>query len=98
MVKVYAVVLVLGIIGLLVYILGGALAENLGKEDRGPDARFGLGGKFVVGAAVGFGMGGMSAEFSPLNFSWPVALVIALVAAGLASLWVRYAVGQTDGR
>lgn len=98
MVKVYAIVLVLGIIGLLIYILGGALAENLGKEERGPDARFGLTGKLVVGAAVGFGMGGMSAEFSPLDLSWPIALLIALVAAGLSVFWVRYAVGETGGR
>lgn len=98
MVKVYAVVLVLGIVGLLIYILGGAFAENLGREDKGPDTRFGLGGKLVVGAAVGFGMGGMSAEFSPLDLSWPVALVIALVAGGLSVLWVRYAVAASDTR
>ena len=62
------------------------------------DARFGLGGKLLVGAAVGFGMGGMSAEFSPLDLSWPVALVIALVAAGLSISWVRYAVAESDTR
>lgn len=95
-VKVYAIVLVLGIIGLLVYILGGTLAENLGKDNRGPDARFGLKGKLVVGAAVGFGMGGMSAEFSPLDFSWPVALLIAFGAGVLAVFWVRYATDQPD--
>lgn len=98
MVKVYAIVLVLGIIGLLLYILGGAFAENLGREDRGPDARFGLKGKLVVGAAVGFGMGGMSAEFSPLDFSWPVALVIALGAGALSVFWVRYAIDGPDRR
>lgn len=98
MVKVYAIVLVLGIVGLLVYILGGALAENLGREEKDPDARFGLRGKLLVGAAVGFGMGGMSAEFSPLDLSWPIALVISLVAAGLSILWVRFAVGQSDTR
>lgn len=98
MVKVYAVVLVLGIVGLLVYILGGTLAENLGREEGGPDARFGLDGKLAVGAAIGFGMGGMSAEFSPLDLSWPVALLIALVAAALSVLWVRYSVSQTKTR
>jgi len=97
-VKVYAIVLVLGILGLLVYILGGAFAENLGKEDRGPDARFGLAGKLVVGAAVGFGMGGMSAEFSPLDLSWPVALLLAVVAGGLSVFWVRYALGEPGPR
>lgn len=94
MVKVYAVVLVLGIVGLLVMILGGAFAENLNKPERDPGVRFGVKGKLGVGAAVGFGMGGMSAEFSPLDFSWPIALVIAIGAAGLSMLWVRYAVGQ----
>ena len=91
MVKAYAVVLVLGIIGLLVMILGGALAENLGKPERDPGARFGPTGKLVVAAAVGFGMGGMSAEFSPLDFTWPVALAIAIVAMLVSMVWVRYA-------
>lgn len=92
MVKVYAVVLALGIIGLLVMILGGALAENLGKPERDPGVRFGLTSKLVVGGAVGFGMGGMSAEFSPLDLSWPVSLAIALLATFLSVFWVRYAV------
>lgn len=96
MVKVYAVVLALGIIGLLVMILGGAFAENVGHPERDPGKRFGLPGKMAAGAAVGFGMGGMSAEFSPLDLSWPVALAIAVVAAGLSVFWVRYAVGQSE--
>lgn len=95
MVKVYAIVLLLGVVGLLVYILGGALAENLNRQDHGPDARFGYKGKLAVGAAVGFGMGGMSAEFSPLDFTWPVALAIALGAAVIAVFWVRYAVDRS---
>lgn len=95
MVKVYAVVLSLGIVGLLVMILGGAFAENLDRPDRDPNQRFGLRTKMAVGAAIGFGMGGMSAEFSPLDLSWPVALVIAMVAAGLSAFWVRYAVRHT---
>lgn len=95
MVKVYAVVLALGVIGLLVMILGGAFAENVGHPERDPGERFGLSGKMAVGAAVGFGMGGMSAEFSPLDLSWPAALLIALVAGALSVFWVRYAVGQS---
>lgn len=96
MVKVYAVVLVIGIVGLLVVILGGAFAENIGREDKDPGERFGTVGKMALGALVGFGMGGMSAEFSPLDLSWPVALVIAIVAALLAAFWVRYAVRQYE--
>ncbi len=94
MVKVYAVVLVAGFLGLLVMILGGALADNVDRPDRDPGERFGLRGKMVVGAALGFGMGGLSAEFSPLDLSWPVALLVALVAAVASIFWVRYAAGQ----
>lgn len=98
MVKVYAIALVLGVLGLLVFIVGGAFAENVGREDRDPGRRFGTTGKMTVGGLVGFGMGGMSAEFSPLDLSWPVALIIALVATGLAVLWVRFAVRQNEAR
>lgn len=96
MVKVYAVTLALGVVGLLVVILGGAFATNVGREDRDPGERFGLTGKVVLGALLGFGMGGMAAEFSPLDLSWPVALVIAVAAAGGAAVWVRYAVAQAE--
>lgn len=98
MVKVYAVVLVLGVLGLLMMILGGAFAENTGHPERDPGDRFGVTGKILTGAAVGFGMGGISAEFSPLGFSWQVSLVIAVGAGLLSVLWVRYAVGQSAAR
>lgn len=96
MVKVYAVALALGVVGLLVMILGGALAANLGRDDADPGRRWGLPGRSAVGALVGFGMGGMSAEFSPLELEWPVALAIALGAAGLSVFWVRYASRQLE--
>jgi len=96
MIKVYSIALALGFIALLVIILGGALAENLGREDRDPGVRIGPVGKMVVGAVIGFGMGGMSAEFSPLDLSWQVSLLIAIGAAIVSGLWVRYSVGQTE--
>ena len=96
MVKVYAITLVLGIVGLLVVIMGGAIAENAGHPERDPGEKMGLRGKAAIGAMVGFGMGGMSAEFSPLDFSWQVALLLALLAAGLSALWVRYSVLQAE--
>jgi hypothetical protein len=40
-------------------------------------------------------MGGLSAEFSPLDFGWPTSLMIAVAAAGLSILWVRYATSQS---
>lgn len=98
MVKVYAVALVIGIVGLLVVLLGGSFAENIGRGDKDPGERFGTRGKLVVGALIGFGMGGMSAEFSPLDLTWPVALAIAVVASLLSVFWVRYAVRQYETR
>ncbi len=93
MIKVYAIALVVGIIGLLAVVLGGALAENIGRED--PTERWGFKGKAVVASAVGFGMGGISAEFSPIDFSWPLSLLIASGAAILSVLWARYSVRRS---
>jgi hypothetical protein len=47
---------------------------------------------------IGFGMGGLSAEFAPIDLEWPVALAIAVVAALLSIYWVRYAVAQSEAR
>ena len=93
-VKVYAISLVVGLIGLLVVIMGGSFAENVGHPDRDPGELMGIRGKAAVGALVGFGMGGMSAEFSPLDFTWPVSLILAGLAAVASVVWVRYAVAQ----
>lgn len=97
MVKVYAISLVVGVVGLLIVILGGALSENLGREEGDPGRRYdGMTAKTVIGALIGFGMGGLSAEFSPLDLVWPVALIIASAAGLLAVFWVRYAVRQYE--
>jgi hypothetical protein len=90
MIKVYSVALGLGVVGLIVVIFGGAIAESRGREDRDPGRRLGDRGKSVLGAVLGFGMGGMASEFSPLGPSWPVSLVIAIAAAAVSVLWVRY--------
>lgn len=98
MIKLYAVILVVGVIGLLIAIFGGALADNLDRPGLDPGRRLGPGGKTVVGALVGFGMGGLSAEFSPLDLSWPVALGVAVIAAALSAYWVRFAMKIQAGR
>ena len=90
---VYASALAVGFVALLVIVMGGTLAENLGRANRDPGVRMGQGGRLLVGGVLGFGIGGMAAEFSPLDFTWPVSLVIASVAAFLGVLWVRYATG-----
>jgi uncharacterized membrane protein len=95
MVKVYAVALAVGVVAMVVVLFGGALAENLGRAERDPGERVGVNGKSAIGALIGFGMGGLSAEFSPLDLAWPVSLVISGVAALLSIFWVRYAVRQS---
>lgn len=86
MVKVYAVVLVVGIVALLGWIMARAFAVNIDRPSLDPEARFGIPGRRVVAALVGFGMAGMSAEFSPRDLTWPVALVLA-VAGAAAAAW-----------
>ncbi len=90
MVKVYAIVLAIGFVGLLVIIMGGSLAENLNRPEKDPSRVLGTGGRVAVAAAVGFGMGGMSAEFSPLDFTWQGALAIAVFAAVVSAIWARF--------
>lgn len=86
MVKVYAVVLSVGIVALIGWIFARSFATGTDRARVDPESRFGIRGRRVVAAAVGFGMGGMSAEFSPRNLSWPVAL-LAAVAGAAAAAW-----------
>lgn len=91
MVKFYSIALALGVIGLLVVILGGAFAENVGREERDPGRRMGSRGRAAIGGLVGFGMAGLSAEFSTFDLSWQMALLVALLGAVAGALWAWYA-------
>ena len=95
MVKVYSVALAAGLVGLLVVIVGGAFAESLGRPLRDPGEKLGPAGKTVIGALAGFGMGGLSAEFSPIDLTWQSALAVAVAAAVLSIVWVRFSVSRT---
>lgn len=90
MVKVYAVVLSLGLVALIGWIFGRSFAVGTDRPGFDPEGRFGVPGRRVVAAAVGFGMGGMSAEFSPRDLSWPVALVAAAVGAAAAAWYAGW--------
>ena len=96
MVKVYAIALVVGLLGLLVVILGGSLAENLGREDTDPGRKLGRPGRAVIGGLVGFGMAGLSAEFSPLGLEWSSSVLLALVGAAAGALWGFYGAGIAE--
>lgn len=90
MVKVYAIALVIGVVGLLVVILGGSLAENLGRQTADPGKKLGRPGRAVIGGLVGFGMAGMSAEFSPLGLGWSTSFLLSLVGAAAGAIWAFY--------
>lgn len=91
MVKVYAVVLVIGLVGLITIIFGGALAAARQHPPSDPNTILGPGGRMLVGGLVGFGMAGLSAEFAPLDFTWGVSLLLALAGGCAAALWARFA-------
>jgi hypothetical protein len=88
MVKVYAITLSLGVLSLIAWIILRALVTNLPSwPDRfDPETRYGITGRRVVAGITAFGLAGMSAEFSPRDISWPLALVLALLGAG-AAVW-----------
>ncbi len=91
MVKVYSTLLVVGFLAVVVLIMGGSLFENLGKAERDPGHLIGRRGGMAIGGLLGFAMGGMAAEFSPLDLSWQVSLLVALLGGGVGLLWVWYA-------
>lgn len=84
MVRVYAVVLAASVALLLIWIVATYLGGNVPAWKRfDPDERLGKPGRFALSGLLGFGLGGMSAEFSPFDFSWPVALVLAVAGAAV---------------
>ena len=83
MVRVYAVVLVVGLIALVGWILAHSVYSGSDRERLDPEQRFGIPGRRVVAGLIGFSMAGLSAEFSPRDISWPVALVLAVIGAAV---------------
>ena len=90
MVAVYSSALLGGVVALILAVLGAALADSLDRPAIDFVGKLGVSGKTVIGAVTGFGMGGMAAEFSPLDLTWQVALLIAFAAAGIGALWVWF--------
>jgi hypothetical protein len=82
MVKVYAIVLAVGVVLLITWVFAAYVGGSVPAWRRfDPEENFGKTGRRVVAGMVGFGLAGMSAEFSPLELSWPVALILAVIGA-----------------
>ncbi len=86
---VYAIATVAGLLGLVAWVLTRSIAVARGGGFD-PEARFGTPGRRVVAAVVGFGLGGMSASFSPLQPSSVVAAAAAILGAAVAAWYAGW--------
>lgn len=83
----YAVVLVVGVLSLIGWVVAHSWAVSAERSDRDPEERFGVRGRRVVAALVGFGMAGMSAEYAARDISPPLVFGLALAGAVVAAWW-----------
>jgi hypothetical protein len=81
-VAVYAVSVIVGALALVTWVAMSALSARPGSITVDPEERFGVRGRFVVAAALGFGLGGMSAAYA----GWPIAGSLAGALGGAALL------------
>ncbi|MCP4967796.1 MAG: hypothetical protein GY926_21500 [bacterium] len=89
MIAIYAVCIVLGVIGILGWLVLGLLSSSLDdKEHLEPEERFGSVGRSVIAGVAGFGLAGMSASFGGWNDG--LAVVVALAGAGAAVVVAGY--------
>lgn len=94
MIPVYAISLVAGAVALIAWIFARSYAVNVGRTDIDPEVRLCVAGRRVVAGLVGFGMAGMSAEFSPLDIPTAVAVGLALAGAAAAVWWAGWMTGD----
>lgn len=95
MTAVYAVATTVGALVLIGWMIAHGLAAAAGRADRDPEERFGIGGRRVVAAVVGFGIAGMSAEFASIDIPAPGVFGLAAVGAAGAAAWAGFG-GDSD--
>jgi hypothetical protein len=92
---VYSIAALVGFIALVAWLLLGGGAEPGSKWD--PESRVGPKGRRAIAASMGFGLAGLSAEFSPRDLTWPIALVLAIVGAvAMVLITDRLAIGAEE--
>lgn len=85
----YTIVLVLGVVALLLWIAATSVAATVdGWQGVDPERRFGVVGRLVVAAMMGFGLAGMSGSYA--GWSAGLAAVAAVAGAALAAMAARY--------
>jgi hypothetical protein len=88
---VYAVSLTVGALALLAWMIAHGVARNADRPDRDPEERFGVVGRRIVAAAVGFGIAGMSAEFAAIEIPTLGVLGLAFAGGAGAAVWAGFA-------
>jgi hypothetical protein len=97
MTPVYAVVLIAGFAGLLVWVAMTAIGATVDGWSRvDPETRFGPRGRFGIAGALGFGLAGMSAAFAGWTGLWSF---VAAIGGGVIVVVVaaRYGPGGSTG-
>lgn len=87
MIAIYAICIVLGVLGILVWVAAGLAASSFRDQAHlDPEERFGSTGRAAVSGLSGFGLGGLSASFGGWNDGLAIgaALIGAVVAVGAA--------------
>jgi hypothetical protein len=90
----FAIALVIGLLGLVVWIILRSLAVNAPQWERAdPERRFGVNGRRVLGALTGFGIAGLSAFYAARDIdNWLIAVLA--VAGGAAAGWYAGRIGD----
>lgn len=92
---IFAVCIVLGVIGIFGWLTMGLLSSSLrDKAHLDPEDRFGAVGQSVIAGISGFGLAGMSASFGGMNDA--LALTAAVIGAGAAVVVARYLGVESD--
>ncbi|MDX2343376.1 MAG: hypothetical protein QNL12_06485 [Acidimicrobiia bacterium] len=86
MIAIYAVCIVLGVIGIFTWITMGLVSSSWGdKKHLDPEQRFGAKGRYVVAGLSGFGLAGMSASFGGWNDGLAIVAALGGAAGAIAA-------------
>ena len=92
----FALALILGIVGLVIWIILRSLAVNAPQWERAdPERRLGVNGRRVLGALIGFGMAGLSAFYAARDIDTWLVVVLA-VAGGAGAAWYAGWISPAD--